>query len=98
MAQTLRKGLTTIPTITILTPEDPTMSNGMITFKSSAVSYSQIVNTLGSKYKMRARIVTEDNLNAVRISTHIFNLAKDVFDLLVAIREIVTSKDFEQAV
>ena len=91
MASTLRSGLLTIPTITVLTPADAGMCNGMVTFKSNKVSFSDIVSQLGSKYKMHARVVTEDDLNAVRISTHIFTLVQDVFNLLTAVREIVTA-------
>ncbi len=72
LGQYLQRGLRAIPGVTVLTPSDPTLSAGMTTLKTDRVPYDRL-NQHYDEAHMRCRIVTERGLDAVRISTHIFN-------------------------
>ena len=73
LARHLQGRLREIPGISVLTPEDPAMSAGITTFKSDRVPYMDLYRFLGTEFKLRCRIVSERGLDAVRVSTHIFN-------------------------
>ena len=72
LAQYLQAGLGELPGVTILTPSDPSLSAAMTTLKLADVPYDRLY-AYYSKHGMRCRIVTEQGLDAVRVSTHIFN-------------------------
>ncbi len=73
LARYLQKELRAISSIEVLTPEDPTLSAGITTFKTEKLPFMELNRFLGTEYKLRCRIVSERGLNAVRVSTHIFN-------------------------
>ena len=73
LAGYLQRRLREIPVITVLTPEDSSMSAGITTFRSDRVPYRNLYRFLGTEFKLRCRIVSERGLDAVRVSTHIFN-------------------------
>ncbi|WP_420454322.1 aminotransferase class V-fold PLP-dependent enzyme [Rubrivirga sp.] len=72
LAQYLQGGLREIPGVEVLTPADPALSAGMTTLKSARVPYDRLYARY-SEADMRCRIVTERGLDAVRVSTHVFN-------------------------
>ncbi len=72
LAQRLQRGLREIPGVDILTPAEPGLSAGMTTLKTARVPYDQLYARY-SEAQMRCRIVTERGLDAVRVSTHLFN-------------------------
>ena len=59
--------------VTVLTPRDPALSAGLTTFKLDAMGYRELYQLLSTEFKLRCRIVTEQGLDAIRVSTHIFN-------------------------
>ena len=69
----LRRRLREIPGVQILTPEDPDMTAGITTFKLDRWPYLELYRFLGQEFKLRCRIVSERGLDAIRVSTHIFN-------------------------
>jgi selenocysteine lyase/cysteine desulfurase len=83
LATLLYNQLLAVPTVTVLTPADPAMRNSIVTFKSSKLDYLAIYNFLSQPpWSYRLRIVTEIGLNAVRVSTHIFNNEAQVNNLV----------------
>ncbi len=63
--------------IEMLTPEEPISRAGMVTFKVSDMGYRDF-GKLAAKEKFRIRLVPESGLDAIRISTHIFNSEEDI--------------------
>jgi len=58
--------------IEMLTPQEPESRLSMISFRIQGMDFTEF-NTLASKNKFRIRMVPESGLNALRISTHIYN-------------------------
>ena len=69
----LQNQLREIQGVDILTPQDPSLSAGITTFKVHTMPFQELYRWLSIDCKIRCRIVTERGLNAVRISTHLFN-------------------------
>jgi selenocysteine lyase/cysteine desulfurase len=84
----LQDGIRKMPKVTILTPEDPTMRGSMTTIRHADLTWDKLNAHFGAN-KLRTRVVTEEDLNAVRISTHVFNNEEHVERVLKALRELV---------
>ncbi|GAB2489680.1 aminotransferase class V-fold PLP-dependent enzyme [Algoriphagus taiwanensis] len=63
--------------IEILTPEESSSRISMVTFRSNRLS-SEELNTLMGQAGFRVRLIHEANLNAIRVSTHIYNSEEEV--------------------
>lgn len=87
LAGLLQDGIRKIPKLEILTPEDPTMRGSMTTIRHADLAWDKLNAHFGAN-KLRTRVVTEENLNAVRISTHVFNNEDHVERVLKALREL----------
>jgi len=77
LAQLLQQQLRAIDGVEILTPEDPSLRAAITTFKLNEVPYDRVYRFFLREHKLRCRIVTERGLDAVRVSTHIFNSEAD---------------------
>ncbi len=73
LARYLQDALRAIPGVTVLTPDDAGLSAAMTTFKAEALDNASLYRFLSNDWKLRCRIVTERTIDAIRISTHIFN-------------------------
>lgn len=91
LAERVRRGLARIPGVEILTPHGEGMSAAMITFRSAAVPHDVLFSRLFKERKMRCRPVTEEKLNALRVSTHVFNTPAQCDALVGAVAEFVRS-------
>ena len=89
LATYLRQGLADIPGIRILTPSDPAMRRSITTFAHEKVPFNELTSRLMGEYRLRCRQVTERGLNAVRVSTHIFNSRQDCDQVIEAVSQIV---------
>ena len=87
----VRAGLEKITDVEILTPADAGLSAAMITFRSPRLPYDKLFERLLTNYRLRCRPVSEQKLNAVRVSTHLFN-SPDECDRLVAAVKTILSK------
>jgi selenocysteine lyase/cysteine desulfurase len=81
----LYSGLREIPGVTVLSPENPEMRSALITFMHESVPYQEIAKHLGS-LNLRTRTVSEGGLQAVRVSTHIYNSVEEVERVLEGVR------------
>lgn len=89
LATYLQAGLSEIPTIEILTPSQPAMRRSITTFSCSKIPFNTLTSRLMQEYRLRCRQVTEQGLNAVRVSTHIFNSKTDCDQVVEAVAKMV---------
>lgn len=66
-----------------LTPSRPDMRGSITTVRLPGIDCVKLFDFLWSKHHLRCRLVTEQNLNALRVSTHIYN-SRDECDRVVA--------------
>jgi selenocysteine lyase/cysteine desulfurase len=89
LAARARAGLASVNEVEILTPADPQACAAMLTFRSARVSHDRLFSRLMAEHAMRCRPVTEQGLNALRVSTHIFNSPAECDALVAAVAKIV---------
>ena len=89
LAAQVRAGLAKIRGVEILTPESPAMCASMVTFRASAVPFGRMFERLFKDHGFRCRPVSEQKLDAVRVSTHVFNSPAECDALVVAVDKIV---------
>jgi selenocysteine lyase/cysteine desulfurase len=85
LAALVRTGLARIPGVEILTPENAAMSAAIITFRTNRVPYDQLFSRLVKDHAIRCRPVSEQKLNALRVSTHFFNSPDECQALTAAV-------------
>lgn len=78
-------GLKSIPYVSVLSPASSTERSALVTFKHEKVPLADLQNHLNT-YKLRTRGVGEGGLNALRISTHLYNTPDEVDRTLEAVR------------
>jgi selenocysteine lyase/cysteine desulfurase len=83
MVARVRAGIAALPDMEILTPANPELSAAMIAFRTPRLAYDKLFGRLLSEHQLRCRPVSEQKLNAVRVSTHLCN-GLDECDRLVA--------------
>lgn len=88
LAGRLKAGLVETPRVEVLTPEKDEDSASIVTFRIRGAEHGEIVRRLGQEFKMRVRPVGEHDLNAVRISLHVYNNEDEVDALLEALKKI----------
>ncbi len=76
-------------TLQILTPADPALSGSILTFRTPRLSYEQVFSRLLGDHQLRTRPVSEVDLNAIRISTHLFNSPEECDRLVGALDEVL---------
>jgi L-cysteine/cystine lyase len=81
----LFNGLQQIPYVKVLSPANDNERSALITFKHEKLPYLELQNHLNS-YNLRTRGVSEGGVNALRISTHIYNTFEEVERVLEAVR------------
>lgn len=82
LATYLQDRLRRIDGVTVLTPRNGELRGSMTTFRSDRVPHSDLVSYFIDSFHLRTRPVTEQDLNAVRVSTHVYNNREDC-DLVV---------------
>lgn len=65
--------LAPIPGVEILSPVDGPLAGSMVTFRTSIMPYDVLFKRLFYSHGFRCRPVSEQKLNAVRVSMHVFN-------------------------
>ncbi len=87
LAAQVRTGLARLPSVEILTPMDAPAA--MTTFRSTKLPYDQLFSRLMKDHAIRCRPVSEQKLNAVRVSTHLFNSPAEIDALIAATEKIL---------
>jgi selenocysteine lyase/cysteine desulfurase len=88
LARRVQAGLAGIAGVEVLTPAVSELAAGMVTFRAARVPHDQLFGRLLKEHAMRCRPVTEEGLNALRVSTHIFNLPAECDALVAAVAKI----------
>jgi len=86
LATRLLTALAGVPDITVLTPTHEAMRASMTTISHHRADASKLFGYLLQKHRLRCRPVTEQGLQAVRISTHVFTSAADCERVVTAVR------------
>ena len=73
----------------ILTPEEKESRISLLSFRPKNMSYQTCGNALG-KAGFRIRQVPEGGVNAIRVSTHVYNTKEELDAFLVALKQILT--------
>jgi len=89
LAEHVRIGIERINSVEILTPADPKMRGSIITFRTPKLDHTKLFERLLVDHRLRCRPVSEVDLNAVRVSTHLFNSLEECDRLVGALGEIV---------
>ncbi len=86
LVERLRAALQTVSDLEILTPAEGPLAASMLTFRSPRLNYRELFGRLLNQHQMRCRPVSEQGLDAVRVSCHLFNHAAEIDQLADAIR------------
>jgi selenocysteine lyase/cysteine desulfurase len=87
LARRLREGLSALKEVEILTPADSHLSGSILTFRSARMTGDALFRALWDRYRLRCRPVTEQALEAVRVSCHCFNTPSEIDKLIGAVEE-----------
>lgn len=85
----LRNGLDAVEGIDILSQTEDSLRGSILTFRTDRMPFRDFYQLLSRDYRLRIRIVTEVDLNAVRISLHIFNNEEEVDRVIQGVRTIL---------
>jgi selenocysteine lyase/cysteine desulfurase len=85
----LRRGLMKLRGVEILTPGPADLCCSMLTFRTDKLPYDQLFGRLMKDGSFRCRPVSEQKLNALRVSTHVFNSPAECDALVAAVGKIL---------
>ena len=89
LATQLQAEFARIDGLTLLTPRAEAMRGSITTIRHPRADAHQFFDYLLQKHRLRCRPVTEQDLGAVRISSHVFNSAAENERLVAAVRASV---------
>jgi selenocysteine lyase/cysteine desulfurase len=87
LATALHDGLAGVKDITVLTPRHDELRASITTIRHARAEAGKFFGYLLEKHRLRCRPVTEQGLNAVRISTHVFTSHADCERVIAGVRE-----------
>ena len=86
LAMMVHDGLAGVDGITVLTPRPAELRASITTFRHARADAGKLFGYLLEKHRLRCRPVTEQGLNAVRVSLHVFNSRADAARVIAAVR------------
>ena len=86
LAVMVHDGLAGVDGITVLTPRPAELRASITTFRHARTDAGKLFGYLLEKHRLRCRPVTEQGLNAVRVSLHVFNSRADAARVIAAVR------------
>lgn len=89
LASRLVAELQALPRVTVLTPQRAEMRASMATFQVDGRTASELFSHCMEFGRLRCRPVTENGLNALRVSFHAFNTAAQCDQVVAAVRSLV---------
>jgi selenocysteine lyase/cysteine desulfurase len=87
LAQRVSHGLDGVDGIEVLTPRDAALRASITTFRHTRAGAHKLFDYLVKQHRLRCRPVTEQGLDAIRVSTHIFNSVAECDRVIAAVRE-----------
>ncbi len=91
LATRLDAGLRAQPGVTVVSPADPAVRSAMVSFTVDGRASSEVIRRLWQMGPVRVRHVAENNLDYVRLSTHIYNNPAEVDRVVGMVGEIAGS-------
>jgi selenocysteine lyase/cysteine desulfurase len=88
----LREGLAAIPGVELWTSADPRLSAGLTSFTVGQVPMHNAARAIRERTGIYVLPMPAGGLNAVRASTHLYNMSDDVERLLSAVRHIADNE------
>lgn len=85
LASLLQQELTGMRHITLLTPRADDLRASITTFRHARASAEKFFGYLWGQHQLRCRPVTEQGLEAIRVSTHMFNTRADCDRVVAAV-------------
>lgn len=89
LARRVHHGLEGIQRVKVLTPAMPELRASITTFAVEGTTAAVVFSYLLNHHQLRCRPVTEDGLQAVRVSTHVFNNANECDRVVEGVRAFV---------
>jgi selenocysteine lyase/cysteine desulfurase len=89
LIERVRAGLARVRGVEIPTPADPAACGSMLAFRTAAVPFDRLFARLMREHAIRCRPVSEQKLDALRVSTHGFNSPAECDALVAAVEKIV---------
>lgn len=89
LASRLAEQLALLPGVEILSPVAGPLAGAMVTFRSGVMPYDVLFKRLFYGHGFRCRPVSEEKLNAVRVSAHVFNTPAECDALVATAAEIL---------
>jgi len=87
----LDAGLRVLPRVHVLTPAAPEQRAAMLTFRVEGMTGAKVFQKLFEAQRLRCRPVNEENLEAVRVSFHVFNTTEECERLLAGVAQLVNA-------
>lgn len=91
LAARLKEGLRSVEGVEVLTPDAPALCAGMTAFRSDRLGHRALVRRLLDEHGLRCRPVDEQGLDAVRVSTHVYNRPADCDRVVEAVRALTAA-------
>lgn len=88
LAARLKDGLSEIEGVKLRTSPDPKLSAALTSFSIREIPMQNIVEALAARDRIHIRTMRTGNLNAVRVSTHIYNMPGEVDRVLEVVRHL----------
>jgi len=89
LADLNRTQLASIDGVEILTPQRADMHASILTFRATGLNCQSVASELVNTHGFRCRVVTEADLNAVRISWHVYNNEEQTAALAEAVAQVI---------
>lgn len=86
LAAAIGEGLAGVEGITVLTPKDAELRGSIMTVRHARAEAEKLFGYLVKSHGLRCRPVTEQGLNAIRVSTHVFNSSEHARRVVTALR------------
>ena len=86
----LKSGLAEIEGVKLWTSMSPQLSAGLTLFSIGEIPMANIVKVLMDRERIYIRSMSTGDLNAVRVSTHVYNMPDEVDRLLDGVRHLAT--------
>jgi selenocysteine lyase/cysteine desulfurase len=97
LSKHLREGLKTIPSVSILTPENQQLNAALTTISLDHVTPETVVTTLVQREKIYTRTIYDGGIEALRVSTHFYNTPAEIDHLVAAVTDIANNPPKEVA-
>lgn len=88
LARRVQAGITGLKGVSVLTPSLPELQCSIVTFSLAGWPADRLFRELHERHGLRCRQVTEAGLQALRVSTHLFNNEEECDRVVRAVRQL----------